>query len=72
MILIRPSFGFICTRETIKSVQTKPMPEEQVVIDSYMATYKQAIGFAPHGLHYLPFPGVDETVAVWIPIEEYD
>jgi hypothetical protein len=66
---VRMSFGFICPSVDLNAVQKRPMPEEQKVIDAYRETYRKAVGFAPHGLHYIPFPGLEETVAVWLPIE---
>ena len=67
---IRMSFGFICTDVDTRAVQRRPMPEEQVVIDAYRDIYKKALGHAPHGMHFLPFPHQTETVAVWLPLEE--
>jgi hypothetical protein len=63
------SFGFICTEEDFNAVQTRPSSEEQVVIDDYRDRYKEAMGYHPHGFHYILFPGVEETVCVWLPIE---
>jgi hypothetical protein len=69
MVDVRHSFGFICTGEDVKAVQRRPEPEEQVVIDDYRDAYTKAMQRAPHGLHYLVFPGVPDTVAVWLPLE---
>lgn len=69
MVTQRMSFGFICTGENFSAIQTRPTPEEQVVIDDYRERYKEAMGHEAHGFHYFPFPGVEETVCVWLPIE---
>jgi len=69
MVIQRMSFGFICTEENTSAVQRRPMPDEQVVIDDYRDKYVAAMGYPSHGLHYLPFPGIEETVAVWLPME---
>ena len=70
MVDFRMSFGFIVTDEELQAVQRRPSVEEQVVIDDYRAEYKKAMKRAPHGLHYLPFPGAAEPVPVWLPLEE--
>ena len=56
MVNIRLSFGFICTDENFSAVQTRPTPEQQVVIDTYRAAYEKAMGYQAHGFHYIPFP----------------
>jgi hypothetical protein len=70
MVMTRMSFGFICSDEDIKAVQRRPEAHEQAVIDRYRDAYKKAMQHPPHGLHYIPFPGSEESVPVWIPIED--
>ncbi len=70
MVLQRMSFGFICPDVELQAVQRRPTIDEQVVIDAYRDRYKKAMERAPHGLHYIPFPGVEESIAVWLPLEE--
>lgn len=62
-----PSHGFVCTDEEIQAAQRRPTPAEDVVIHAYWTGYEKAMGHPPHGLHYIPFPGAAETVAVWLP-----
>lgn len=69
MVIQRMSFGFICSEEELLAVQKRPSPEEQIVIDDYRRDYEAFFCRKPHGLHYIPFPGRVEAVAVWIPIE---
>lgn len=66
----RESYGFIVTDENLQAVQRRPTIEEQVVVDDYRFGYAKAMGHEPHGLHYIPFPGVAETVPVWLPAPE--
>lgn len=59
--------AYICTGERLEAVQRRPTEAEQAVIESYRRVYRAQFSRWPHGLHYLPFPGEPETVAVWFP-----
>jgi hypothetical protein len=62
--------GFICTEERTEAVQRRPTSAEGEVLDEYRRRYREAVGYAPHGLHYLPMPGEAETVAVFFTLPE--
>lgn len=72
MVDIRYSFGLIVDDDSLEmqAIQTRPTPEQQKVIDDYRAQYAAAMGLLAHGLHYIRFPGVAETIPVWIPLPE--
>jgi hypothetical protein len=70
MVIQPMSFGFVCPEVNINAVQVRPSADEQLVIDEYRAKHEAAHGYPAHGLHYLIFPGVEEAVAVWLPIEK--
>lgn len=58
-------YGFICSQERLEAVQRRATPAEAAVLEDYRLTYKGAVGYFPHGLHYLHIPGEPETVPVW-------
>ena len=68
-------YGNIVSGEEVIGVQRDPSQEEQRVINEYRQKFKEAMGYPPHGLHYLPFlggvwlPPKDQNLA-WLPPEE--
>jgi len=60
----------ICSQENIQAVQRLPTPPERAAMDAYDRAYKTALGYRPHGMHYIPTPGAKETVPVWFPPAE--
>lgn len=63
--VIPRTFGRIVSQESIEAVQEWPTPEQQTRINAYRLAYRTALGFPPHGLHYIP-----ELGGVWLPPEE--
>lgn len=68
--LTRYRRALVCSQESLEAVQRWPTPTEAPVIEEYRLTYKEAVGYYPHGLHYIPFPSKPEPVAIWFPPSE--
>jgi hypothetical protein len=65
--IVPARYGFIVSKEAIEAVQATPTPEQQTRINAYRRAYHAALGFQPHGLHYIP-----ELGGVWLPPPEGD
>lgn len=67
----RKSFALVFAEPiAVAGVQRHPSPAEEDVILSYMDAYEEAMGFPPHGLHFLPLVLDEETTPVWFPPNE--
>lgn len=57
--------AFLLSDEQTVGVQRRPAPAEAAALDEYRRMYREAVGYPPHGLHYLPLPGAPATVPVF-------